>query len=67
MSEQVTAKGLTAKEKTALFWASFLSLVAAGVGFVISIHHLALGLLVRRHQGDAQGRHREPRQRIAEQ
>ena len=37
MSEQVTAKGLTAKEKTALFWASFLSLVAAGVGFAFRI------------------------------
>ena len=32
MSEQVTAQDLTPKEKTALFWASFLSLAAAGAG-----------------------------------
>ena len=37
MSEQVTAQDLTAKEKSALFWASFLSLAAAGAGFAFRI------------------------------
>ena len=37
MSEQVTAQDLTAKEKSALFWASFFSLAAAGFGFAFRV------------------------------
>jgi MFS family permease len=37
MSEQVTAQDLTTKEKSALFWASFFALAAAGFGFAFRV------------------------------
>ncbi|MCA9686946.1 MAG: MFS transporter, partial [Myxococcales bacterium] len=37
MSTAVTATDLTAREKRLLFWASFLSLTAAGVGFAFRV------------------------------
>lgn len=37
MSANVSASDLTAKEKRLLFWASFLSLAAAGVGFAFRV------------------------------
>ncbi len=43
MSEQVTAQDLTAKEKSALFWASFFSLAAAGFGFAFRVPDLDVG------------------------
>jgi MFS family permease len=49
MSEIVQASDLTAREKRLLFWASFLSLAAAGVGFAFRVakggdYGAALGL-----------------------